>query len=130
MTKRFGALLAAAAAALTLAVATAPVYAQAEEKPAKAGKRMKPAALGRVAKIDTAARTFTITRKKGDVVVAWDDRTAFKKRAESAGGKPSDATAADLKDGHFASVFGKDESGKVTATQVIFGERVRKNKNP
>ncbi len=117
---------AALAASLTLVSLSA--FAQAPEKPKKPGKG-RPAAMGKVEKLDTAAKTFTVTsKKKGEVLVSWDDKTAFKKRGTATGEKPTDGTAADLKAGDYASVTGKVEGAKIQATQVIFGARIKKAK--
>lgn len=88
-----------------------------------AGK--KAAARGKVSKMDSAAKSFTVSNKKqGDTVVVYDDKTAFKKPGAAAAAAPVDGTAADVKDGTRVVVQGNLDAGKVHATQVtIAGAR-------
>ena len=106
-------------------VASAGIAHAQAEKPAKKGN----AAAGKVAKVDAAAKTFVVTnKKKGDITVAWTDKTVFKKGPATAGAQPTDGAVTDLKVGDRVAVRGTvGEGNKVAANQVVIGG-VRKKK--
>jgi hypothetical protein len=113
-------------AALGMTVAAcAPVAAAGANKAKKAN-----AAAGKVSKLDTAAKTFVVTsKKKGDTTVAFDDKTVFKKAAADPTAASVVATVADVKEGARVEVLGRQEGGKVLATQVtVNGKKKKKNK--
>ncbi|MCC2670771.1 MAG: hypothetical protein K0Q72_3242 [Armatimonadetes bacterium] len=97
-----------------------------------AGNKSKKAnaAAGKVSKLDATAKTFVVTsKKKGDTIVAFDDKTVFKKLGADPAAASEDATVADVKDGARVEVLGALEGGKVLATRVtVSGKRKKKNK--
>ncbi len=119
MTRRF--VIAVLAAGMCFAAATS-VGAQVKPK-AKRG----PGAAGVVNKLDTSAKTFTLaTKKRGDLVIAYTDKTTFRKAPAAKGEKPAAGSLTDLKNGETVAVRGKEEGGKLLADVVLIGKRGKK----
>jgi hypothetical protein len=114
------------AAAAGLALAGVAGMARAQTVAPKNGN----AAAGPVSKVDAASKTFVVTNKKrGDTIVAWNEKTIFKKGPAAPDASPTDATAADLKVGERVQVKGTVGDGnKVTALQVVIGGLRKKDK--
>ncbi len=78
--------------------------------------------VGKASNIDSQANTFTLTTKKGDLLVTVNENTKF---------MPKDKTFADIKDGDTVSVLGKvdKDAGTIEAQAIMIG-KPEKNEGP